>query len=69
MTVCASAILSVGLCAEAEAYESGTVTDGGTVRGKITFKGPVPEPKEFNCIATQIAHSVGSCRMERDIVS
>jgi hypothetical protein len=47
MTVCASAILSFGLCTEAEAYESGTVTDGATVRGKITFKGPVPEPKEF----------------------
>ena len=47
VTVCASAILSFGLCAEAEAYESGTVTDGGTVRGKITFMGLVPEPKEF----------------------
>ncbi|MBI5315021.1 MAG: carboxypeptidase regulatory-like domain-containing protein [Nitrospirae bacterium] len=47
VTVFASAILSVGLCAEAEAYESGTVTDGGTVRGKITFMGSVPEPKEF----------------------
>jgi len=45
--VCASAILSIGLCAEAKAYESGTVTDGGIVRGKLTFKGPVPEPKEF----------------------
>jgi hypothetical protein len=47
MVLCASAILSVGLCVEAKAYESGTVTDGGTLRGKITFKGPVPEAKEF----------------------
>jgi hypothetical protein len=47
MTVCASVILSFGLCAESEAYEAGTVTDGGTVRGKITFTGPVPEAKEF----------------------
>lgn len=47
MTVCVSAILSFGLCTDAEAYESGPVTDGATVRGKITFKGPVPEPKEF----------------------
>lgn len=46
-TVCASAILSLGLCAEAESYESETVTDGGAVRGKITFMGLVPEPKEF----------------------
>jgi hypothetical protein len=47
MTVCVSAILSFGLCTDAEAYESGTVTDGAMIRGKITFKGPVPEPKEF----------------------
>jgi hypothetical protein len=47
MTVCASAMLSLGLCENAEAYESGTVTDGATVQGKITFTGPVPEPKEF----------------------
>ncbi|MFZ3015168.1 MAG: carboxypeptidase regulatory-like domain-containing protein [Nitrospira sp.] len=47
MTVCVSAILSLGLCENVEAYESGTVTDGAIVRGKVTFKGPVPEPKEF----------------------
>jgi hypothetical protein len=47
MTICASIMLAFGLCAEAGAYESGAVTDGATVRGKITFKGTVPEPKAF----------------------
>lgn len=42
-----SAILTLGLQADARAYESGTVTDGGVLRGKITFAGTVPEPKEF----------------------
>ena len=47
MTVCASAILSFALCTETGAYESAPVVDGGTVRGKVTFTGTVPEPKEF----------------------
>ena len=47
VTICASTILTFGLCAEAEAYESGIVTDGASVRGKITFTGTVPEPKAF----------------------
>ncbi len=47
MTICVSALLSLGCLENTEAYESGTVTDGAIVRGKITFKGTVPEPKEF----------------------
>lgn len=47
MTVGVSAMLILGLCENAGAYESGTVTDGAIVRGKVTFKGTVPEPKEF----------------------
>lgn len=47
MTVGVSAMLSLGLCENAGAYESGTVTDGAVVRGTVTFKGPVPEPREF----------------------
>ena len=42
-----SVILTFGLQADAGAYESGTVTDGAAVRGKVTFKGTIPEPKEF----------------------
>ena len=47
MMICVSALLSLGWLENAEAYESGTVTDGAIVRGKVTFKGSVPEPKEF----------------------
>lgn len=47
MTVCVSAMMSLGQCENTWAYESGTVTDGAIVHGKITFKGTVPEPKEF----------------------
>ena len=47
MMICVSALLSFGWVENAEAYESGTVTDGAIVRGKVTFKGSVPEPKEF----------------------
>jgi hypothetical protein len=43
----ASVILTSGLQADAREYESATVTDGAAVRGKITFSGTVPEPKEF----------------------
>ena len=31
----------------AAAYEAGVVTDGAVVRGMVTFKGTLPEPKEF----------------------
>lgn len=44
---CVSVILTFGHQADAGAYESGTVSEGATVRGKVTFKGTVPEPKEF----------------------
>jgi len=47
VTVLASAMLSLGLREQAEAYESGSVTDGAIVQGKVTLKGTVPEPKEF----------------------
>jgi hypothetical protein len=42
-----SVLLTLGLHGDARAYESGTVADGAVVRGKVTFKGTVPEPKEF----------------------
>ena len=47
MAGCASVILMLGLQVDAEAYESGTVEDGAVVRGKVTFTGTVPDPKEF----------------------
>ena len=47
LTGCVSVILMLGVQANAGAYESGAVTDGAVVRGKITFTGTVPDPKEF----------------------
>ena len=47
VTICVSAMLSFGLCDNAEAYESGTVINGATVQGKVTFSGTVPDPKVF----------------------
>ena len=47
VTICVSAMLSLGLCENAEAYESGTVSNGATVQGKVTFSGTVPDPKVF----------------------
>jgi len=47
LTVCASAILIFAFRSDVGAYESGTVTDGAAVRGKVTFTGTVPPPKEF----------------------
>lgn len=41
------AIMTFGFSAHAGAYESATVTEGAVVQGKITFKGTVPDPKEF----------------------
>ena len=40
-------IMTFGFPAHAGAYESATVTEGAVVQGKITFKGTVPDPKEF----------------------
>jgi hypothetical protein len=37
----------LGFQADAGAYESGTVTEGATLQGKVTFTGTVPEPKAF----------------------
>jgi Carboxypeptidase regulatory-like domain len=31
----------------ASAYESGEVTHGGTITGKVTLRGPIPEPRVF----------------------
>ncbi len=44
---CVSVLLIGGLPPNAGAYESGPVTNGATVRGKITFVGSVPAPKVF----------------------
>jgi hypothetical protein len=44
---CVSVLLIGGLTPIAGAYESGTVTDGAAVRGKVTFSGTVPAPKAF----------------------
>jgi hypothetical protein len=42
-----SVTLASGLQADAGAYESGPVVDGAAIRGKVTFTGPAPDPKEF----------------------
>ena len=47
LSVLAQAIMTVEPRADAGAYESGAVTEGAVVRGKVTFKGIAPEPKEF----------------------
>ena len=39
--------LSMGMTGLAGAYESVPVTDGGTLQGKVTFKGTPPPPKVF----------------------
>src|SRR5690242_15179495 len=44
---CVSIILTSGLQAGAGTYESGSVADGAVARGKVTFTGIVPDPKEF----------------------
>ena len=44
---CVAVFLTVGLRTDSEAYESGTVTNGATVQGKVTFSGTVPDPKVF----------------------
>ena len=45
--ICGCLIISSALQTDASAYESGSVVNGATVQGKITFTGPVPEPKVF----------------------
>jgi Carboxypeptidase regulatory-like domain len=40
-------LLICGLRPDVGAYESGSVTDGAAVRGKVTFSGTVPAPKAF----------------------
>lgn len=47
LVVTVHAILVFQPRAEAEAYQAADVTDGGVVQGKVTFKGTVPEPKQF----------------------
>ena len=47
LAVLAQAIMAVGLQADVLAYESKTVTEGGLLRGTVTFTGTVPAPKEF----------------------
>lgn len=50
--LCAVAILTMGLClsSPALAYEVIDVPQGGTLQGKVTLDGPVPEAKGFNLI-------------------
>lgn len=47
LVACIQAMVVVELRSEAAAYEQVAVKDGATVRGTVTFKGAVPEPKEF----------------------
>lgn len=44
---CAQAVMVAALYTDVRAYESRVVTEGAVVRGTVTFKGPLPEPKEF----------------------
>lgn len=47
LAACAQAVMTTGLRTDGWAYEYKTVTEGAVVRGTVTFKGTVPEPKEF----------------------
>ncbi|MDH4152274.1 MAG: carboxypeptidase regulatory-like domain-containing protein [Nitrospira sp.] len=47
LAICAQMTSAAGFPMDAMAYESGTVINGATVQGKITFTGTVPEPKTF----------------------
>ncbi|MBI3810741.1 MAG: carboxypeptidase regulatory-like domain-containing protein [Nitrospirae bacterium] len=49
ITIWAVAVWLVPFSA-ARAYEEKTVTDGGTITGKVIFKGPVPPPRPFGLI-------------------
>ncbi len=48
LAVWAQAIMAVGLQADVLAYESKTVTEGGMLRGTVTFSGTAPAPKVFD---------------------
>lgn len=47
LAACLPIILATGPRADAGAYGSVTVEDGAAVRGKVTFVGTAPDPKEF----------------------
>ncbi len=47
LAMCGCLIISSALHMDVWAYESGTVTNGGAVQGKVTFSGIVPDPKVF----------------------
>jgi len=47
LAACAQAVMTTGLQMDAWSYESRAVTEGAVVRGTVTFKGPMPAPKEF----------------------
>ena len=47
LLICGQLGITAGLQPDAFAYESGTVINGATVQGKITFTGTGPEPKTF----------------------
>jgi hypothetical protein len=63
-----SLLLPVALCAAplaAPAYEVVTVSDGGTIKGKVTYQGPVPMKK---IIPTKDQETCGQMREEPEIV-
>lgn len=47
LAVCVQTAVTYELGAEARTYESREVTEGAVLRGKVTFKGTAPAPKEF----------------------
>lgn len=47
LTVLVMGTVTLAGSGAASAYEAGAVTDGAVVRGQITLKGAVPEPKQF----------------------
>jgi hypothetical protein len=47
MGIILQGVIGFSQISEALAYEEITVTDGGTITGKVTLKGPVPEPRVF----------------------
>lgn len=53
----------LGWGAPAFAYEAGPVADGGTITGKIAFKGKTPEPKHFT-----VQKNPEVCGATRDLV-
>ncbi len=59
----AAAIMLVGIwqADSVSAYQEASVTDGGTVSGKITYKGTPPEPEHF-----RVVKNPEFCGEERD---